>query len=265
MLYFPQLSSGAAGQFPIVKRRQTRTIINSHLDGSIVKLADPVSANTEWELALSGLTTQEWNAIETLFQATEGRMATFTYLDPTDNLLKWSESLTNTAWIKGAMIQLTEGIADPAGASRATRVTNAGQTEQRIQQAISAPSWFQYCFSVYVRSQQELGITLFRSTTTYTESKLHKVGPQWNRLVSPGKLHTPEETINFGIEIGAGVTIEVFGPSVEAQPGASTYKKTSARSGIYPTARFQEDTLAVVTEGPDLHSSVMRIVGKAGG
>ena len=44
-----------------------------------------------WELHASGMTLAEWNAIEALFEATSGMWQTFTFLDPTGNLLAQSE------------------------------------------------------------------------------------------------------------------------------------------------------------------------------
>ena len=41
MLYFPQLSTGAVGQYPIQKRRLTRTVVNEAFDGARFKLACP--------------------------------------------------------------------------------------------------------------------------------------------------------------------------------------------------------------------------------
>ena len=40
MSFYPQLITGALSQFPITKRRQTRTVINRLADGSSVRLVD---------------------------------------------------------------------------------------------------------------------------------------------------------------------------------------------------------------------------------
>jgi len=41
MLVYPQLESGALSQFPVLKTRTTRTVVNRAADGSTVRLAEP--------------------------------------------------------------------------------------------------------------------------------------------------------------------------------------------------------------------------------
>ena len=91
MLYFPQLTTAAVSQFPGVRRLIHRTVVNRQADGREWKLADPGAQAMEWELELRGLTDTEAEAIQALFDATEGRRETFTFLDPFDNVLRWSE------------------------------------------------------------------------------------------------------------------------------------------------------------------------------
>ena len=88
---FPQLVTGASALYPVTKSSIQRTVVNTLGDGSTVVFADPDAAAMAWELHASGLTLAEWNAIEALFQATSGMWQTFTFLDPTGNLLLQSE------------------------------------------------------------------------------------------------------------------------------------------------------------------------------
>src|ERR1035438_5577252 len=75
MFYFPQLSSGATGQFPITRQRTARTVVNQSWQGYQVKLADPAAAITDWHLSFAEMSDQELAALEALFQAVEGRQA----------------------------------------------------------------------------------------------------------------------------------------------------------------------------------------------
>jgi hypothetical protein len=59
MPYFPQLSSGATGQYPVQKRRTERTIINQLPDGHTVKFADAGAEQVEWQLTFQDLTDSE--------------------------------------------------------------------------------------------------------------------------------------------------------------------------------------------------------------
>ena len=106
----------------------------------------------QWQMQLSGLAQEEWAAVDALFEAVEGRLGAFVFLDPFGNLLKWSESLDASVWTKDAGIQLSSGVADPFGSVRATRLTNAGGGEQGIRQTVNVPGSFQYCLSVWARS-----------------------------------------------------------------------------------------------------------------
>src|ERR1700686_1192278 len=134
MLVFPQLVTGASAQYPVTRQRVARTAANTLGDGRRVIYADPRAATTEWELRATGLTAAEWNAIEAVFQAASGQLLTFTFLDPAGNLLARSEELGASAWTNGALIQLTTGIDDPLGTTRATRAVNAGQAAQAVAQ-----------------------------------------------------------------------------------------------------------------------------------
>ena len=124
MLYFPQLPSGATSHYPIQKRRTQRTIVNDCLDGREIRLADPGAATVEWNLGYEALADTELAALEQFFQSVEGSLNSFTFLDPTANLLLWSESFGNAAWVTSPSLQLTPNIADALGGTNATRVTN---------------------------------------------------------------------------------------------------------------------------------------------
>lgn len=259
MLYFPQLVSGATGQFPGTGRVLRRTVVNEAADGSTVKLADPMASAQEWRLALAGLTDAEWNAIETLFEAVEGRLGWFTFLDPFDNLLSWSEDPTAAVWIKGAGLAVTVGIADPLGGTGAARITNQGGSAASIQQAVNGPGWYRYCLSVWARSAAPAGITLFHSTQTKSASQGFAIGPVWKRLEYGASLAATEEALNFGATIEAGGAVELFGFQAEAQMGASKYKKTTGRSGVHANASFLDDTLTRTGDGVEDNSCQLLI------
>jgi hypothetical protein len=266
MLCFPQLSTGSAAQYPIVRRRRTRSIVNETPGGGRVTFSDSAAESLEWELALSGLTTQEWMVIEDLFEACGGRASDFLFLDPLDNLLGWSEDLEAAAWAAGPMLERVAGRPDPLGATRATRLVNTGQAPQRLSQTLSAPGGFQYCLSVRVRSAVPGVAKLVLATTGGEELRIVETGPEWREVWMTGKLSGPEggptgETITGGVELAPGASVDVFGMQLEAQTGPSAYKKTAGRGGVYPFARFSEDLLWSKTEGIDSHSTVIRITG----
>jgi len=152
MLVFPQLTTGASALYPVVRKSVTRTVANSLGDGSAVVYADPDTGSREWELRASGLTLEEWTAIEALFQTASGRIATFTFLDPAGNLLLRSEEFGEPEWDNGALVHLTTGINDPLGTTRATQVVNAGSAIGAVVQTLTVPGNFRYVLSVWAKA-----------------------------------------------------------------------------------------------------------------
>ena len=259
MPYFPHLTSGAVAQFPGNKQVLRRTVVNEAADGNTVKLADPAANTVQWTLKYSGLTDAEWNAIETLFEAVEGQLQSFTFLDPFDNLASWSEDPTQAAWIKGSGLAVTLGLADPLGGTGAASVVNQGSSGANIQQSINAPGGYQYCMSVWAQSAAAALITLFQNTATKSASQGFTIGPVWTRLEYGANLGAPEDAVNFGVTVEGGSAVELFGFQVEAQVGASKYRKTTEGNGVYASAWFLDDTLTRTTNGLEDNSCTLRI------
>ncbi len=254
MEWFPQLTPGAVAQFPAAKRAIQRTVVNEMRDGRAVKLSDPDGYGSLWRLELRGLTDAERDAVLALFQACEGRRGTFGFLDPFGNLIKWSEDLNGQAWEKGSEIWLTPGVADPFGGTLATRIANTGSVVESLEQPLQAPAWYRYSLSVWARSAGETELTLYGRTAASTGSAPFRIGTSWERLVHSFELTGPEETVTAGVSLAAGANVEVFGFQLEAQAGASKYKRTTARSGVQLNACFDADSLVLTTDAPGRHS-----------
>lgn len=264
MLAFPQLTTGASGQYPLVKRRTTRTVVNTLADGTTVRYADAGGASVEWDLEVSGLNTGEWAAIEALFQAVQGRLGTFTFLDPTSNLLLNSEDFSKGSWVKDPLLQSMAGASDPLGTTRASMLINGGQAPQRITQTIQAPASYQYCLSVYARGTAVGNITLIRASGSQSASRVFTVATSWQRLVCSGSLGATGSQISFAVELPPGSAVQLFGLQAEAQIGASPYKMTAAQGGVYSNARFQDDRLLAIARGTDQNEGTIRIFSRSG-
>lgn len=257
MLVFPQLATGASALYPVLKKRRMRTVVNVLGDGSKDVVADDDAALVEWELHARGMTGAEWNAVDSLFQQVSGMWQTFTFLDPTGNLLTESETLSSAAWTKGALVQLTTGVADPLGTTRATTIVNAGSTADGIDQVLPVPGNFQYCLSAWVRSASGSSVTLVIGGSTSTVPS----SPVWNRVAlgaSGGS--SSASSVTFGLQLAAGGSVDVFGLQVEAQLAPSDYKVTGAAGGVYSEARFASDQLLVTAQGTDVYDAIIQIV-----
>lgn len=262
MRYFPQLSSGASAQFPMRKRRFTRTILNESLDGHRIKLADPDAVSLEWHLDFREMTDEELNTLQQFFQSMEGRLGNFCFLDPTANLLSRSEELNRSVWEKSTLLQITGEIEDPRGSSRASRIVNTSGSALQIRQTLSAPSWFEYCFSLYIRCQGSESVDLFHAADAAVIAASRNVTDNWKRILLSNRFQADGESITFGLEIQPGSSIEVFGMQVESQPAASSYKRSYAFGAVYPNARFRDDSITITTSGPNQHSCTVKILSE---
>ncbi len=260
MLVFPQLITGASALYPVKRTSIQRTVVNTLGDGSTVIFADPDAAANQWELHASGITLDEWNAIQALFVATSGMWQTFTFLDPTGNLLAQSEDFSATAWTNGALIQLTPGVTDPFGTTRATAAVNAGEASEGITQTLAVPANFHYCLSVWAQSAGGSSVTLTMGGAQQTFA----LGPGWSRISFSTNLGTTATSVTFGAQLAAGASVNLFGMQAEAQLAASDYKMTTTRGGVFLKARFGTDQLTVTAQGTDVFDAVIAIVDTEG-
>lgn len=253
MLFFPQLATGASCQYPFAKSRRVRTIQSASPSGTVVKMPDELAGYVEWDLQFRGLSDAEAASIQALFDSTGGRYKEFAFLDPSDNLLQWSEDFDHPVWERNALLVLTTGRPDGAGGSGATRIANISQAALRIEQRIDAPAWYEYAFSIFLRSDDPKAVRLTRSATDETQIAECLASTDWRRCVLAGHLTSSNESVRFGVEIPAGTALDIFACQVEGQPGASPYHRTRSRSGLYRRCRFGSDSLRITTQGQNDH------------
>lgn len=243
MRCFPQLA-----QYPVRRRRCQRTVVNECMDGHRVKLADAAGGRTKWRLTFRDLTDDEAGVLRSFFEESEGRLGSFTFLDPVDNLLRWSEKLDEAVWERGPLlsVQSLDG--------HIWQVANAGGAAQTIVQWLSVPADYYYCLGVWTRGTG--GVALLRGEERAAEA----AGEEWRRMVFAAQSQTAGEMVRFGVELEPGAAVELFGMQVEAQMGASAYKKTSSRGGVYEGARFDQDELRMTTVGVGRHECELKVV-----
>lgn len=251
MLAFPQLSSGAVSQLPLRREQAYRTLVNQALDGSEIRALDTDYLERQWELPLTALTEAEWQAIQALFAAVEGRLQTFLFLEPGANLLAWSETFTEAAWAKSG-VTVTEGIGDPLGGTAASELSGAGT----LSQTLSAPASFRYAASIWARTFQP-GASLELSDGAQPSSAAIDPSGQWRRYTLSTAFVSAAETVIF--RVNAPGTVDIYGAQLEAQPTASAYKKTLLQSGVHPAARFTADALPDQLTSPGEHAGTIRI------
>src|SRR5579864_380063 len=256
MLVFPQLVTGASALYPVKRTSIQRAVVNTLADGRTDVFADPSAAAAEWEFAAKGMTAAEWSAIEALFLATSGMWQTFTFLDPTGNLLEQSENFAAGAWTNGALIGLTTGIADPLGTTRATRALNSGSAAAAVAQTLNVPGNFHYSLSAWARTAGSSSVTL----TIGGFSQTFALTGTWQRVSISKNLGTTATSVTFGAQLAAGATVDLWAMQVEAQLAASDYKMTETRGGVYARARFGTDRITATAQSTDVFDATIRIV-----
>lgn len=214
----------------------------------------------QWRLRYSGLTDGERTSIETLFEGSQGQLNTFTLLDPTNNLLTWSEDWTQSIWTADPMLQVSGGFSDPMGGTDAMQITNTGQAIQQVIQNIAAPSWYEYAYSVYVMSTVTATVQLVVTAASETTLTPITTNATWTRVTWSGSLSVQEGEIGFGLQLPPGVQVQAFGAQVEAQPEAGVYKKTVNLSGVYVNTRFSSDQLTFSATAVNQNSCQVELI-----
>lgn len=260
MLFYPQLTTGAVSQFPVTRSTSMRTVANQLPSGYTIRMVDTGSQKVQWRLRYSDLTAGERTSLESLFEASEGQLNTFTFLDPTGNLLMWSEDWTQAVWTADPLLQVMGGVPDPLGGSDALQLTNTAPATQQIVQNTNGPSSFVYCYSVYVRSAAPATLQLVVTATGQTLLTPVTTGATWTRVTTSGSLSVEQEGIGFGLQLPAGMQVDAFGAQVEAQPGAGLYKRTIDLGGVYTSTRFSSDLLLVTATAPDQNSCEIGLI-----
>ena len=265
MLYYPQLLTGSISQYPVSRTSTRRTITNTLPDGTNIRTSDDGAAEVGWDLTYSHLTDAEAGAIETLFESVCGTWQTFTFLDPTDNLLIWSEDLSQSAWEKDPLVSLVPGAQDPRGGTAGSVVTNTAQASQQVWQRLAVPGWYQYCLSAYVLAAQATPFELYATNGSDEFHTDYVASTSWTRVSFPVELNSHVDGLDAGIRLAAGQSVTLFGLQLEAQLGAGGYKKTRDRGGVYPQARFNQDVLQTASTYINQNSCSVKILSNTAG
>jgi Conserved hypothetical protein 2217 (DUF2460) len=236
---YPQLT-----QFPVVKRRRMRTVVNRSADGRTVRLADLPGETTEWQLQYAELSDDEAATLRNFFAAAEGTLNGFTFLDPTANLLAWSGKLDEAVWLKGPLLTVSGGPTE-------WHLSNTGGGAQSITQTIAGPAGYVYCVSAEVRGTAGTVLTMLAGSLRAART----LAADWKRIAFSGTA----DAATFGLELAAGAAVDVRGIQLEAQAGASTYRE-STTGGVYEGARFRDDALEIVATGVNRHSCTVNVI-----
>jgi hypothetical protein len=257
MSFYPQLGNGAITQFPFSRTRKWRGITNQLEGGELITLPDSAGGEINWTLKYEDLSNTEVQTIAGLFASSQGQFGSFTFIDPMANLLGWSEDLTRSGWQTGPLA-LTSAVADPLGTGRASALANGSPGTLQLSQTLGISGDYIACFSAYIRAAGAGAITMQRDGI----QSVAAVGPQWRRVVVSGAGIAGSGQSTFSLAIPAGLTVQVFGLQVEAQPWPSVYHATGAASGIYEDTYFADDELTITSTAPGLSRASIQLISR---
>jgi hypothetical protein len=259
MLVFPQLSTGASVQYPLTKQFSQRSVQSAMEDGTIITLADSPANYLRWRIPFQDLSNQEIGLLTSFFVATQGELSPFLFLDPTANLLFWSEDFSQAAWVT-AGLTFDTAVADPLGTSRAVRAHNSTATDLTISQLTQIPGACQVCFSVYLRADTPTAATLTRTAVSNTQTLSLAVTDNWQRFYLAGVFPSSSDPSQFAITVPAGTALESFGPQLDAQVTPSTYIISSGQhNNVYANARFDMKQIDATSTGPNRNACVVYV------
>ncbi len=257
MLVFPQLSTGAAAQYPIRCQLSQRTIQCAMEDGTTISLADRAANYLRWRIAFQDLSDDETRALCSFFAATQGNLLPFLFLDPTANLLLCSEDYSQQVWNNGGLT-FDVAIVDPLGGTHAARAHNDAARDLTISQLTQVPGLAQVCFSVYLRAAAASTVLLTRTAGTQSQVAQAAVSDTWQRFYLSGSLPGVCDVSQFAITVAAGTSLELFGPQLDAQMTPSTYITAGGgNSGVYANARFDIKQLDAIVTGLNRNACVV--------
>lgn len=254
MTWFPQTAAGSV-QLPLRRRLVWRSITNRFENGERCELSDPAAGRIEWSLTYKDLSSEEADSLSTFFRNARGAFATFAFVDPTANLLGWSEDFSRPDWDR-QLLNAT-AVAGPVSGSLAARFANNAGATQSLCQSLALPGSYTTCFSAWLRSDVPSTATLRRGNLTQSITTT----PTWRRFFISGKV-PGEEAATFAIEVDAGQSLDVWGPQVETSPYPSRYVPTTTAAGIYERTSFAGDDFALTATGPGRFATDITLVSR---
>jgi hypothetical protein len=267
VVLFPVIhSNGGRAQYPNAVTfehltNQVNLPCNSHI--AFGWRAEPLARYT---LNLKNLTDSEVSTLETFFASQNGRFGQFAYVDPTGNLLQYSDDYTQATWIKACTVGAS--VADPAGGTSATVLSGDGSGNSSLTQVVTIDPTVAgsvACFSVYLKAVTAAGafnVYLTDGATTTNQACVLTLG-KWTRVSVPWTFGT-SGAVTVGLGGSSSWTgtnqIAVFGPMLCMTAGAAPYLRTPGFAALRIYCRFDQDALDIQYNGSNQTDVTVKIV-----
>jgi len=219
----------------------------------------PTGPLSRFAVAYSNITDAEINTLYSFFQSVKGSYGSFAFLDPSGNLLQYSELFSNAYWTKTSSI--TPGQPDPLGYGNRASTATAGYIEAVVGPSAGGMSGFVLCASIYVKpAANNTTVTLgFIDNTTsiqYTKATVLNAGG-YSRLFYTLLVPTNNQFLFY---CNFGGTCNIFGAQVGPQKGEGAYVLTPGNYGYHANCRFDVDEFVTTSIGPNQNQLSLPIV-----
>ena len=172
-----------------------------------------------------------------------------------------ARSSATRQWDNSPLIQLTPGVSDPLGTTRATQVVNAGSAAGAIAQTLAVPGNFRYTLSVWAKTTAGIERNSIRNhdgrerDAEYRADEPVAAGFAGGR---PGIEHGQR-----GVRGGAGCGRNRWtcsGCRWRRSEACRTTRRPMGAAGYMRRPGFAEDELTVTAKGTDVFDAVIGIV-----
>ena len=234
------------GSFPISREERFLTRRNRLPDATEYRSPEQIAPLYHWQLDLAQRTAAEVQELEAQFLALGGQYESFVFLDPLENLLKWSEDFGQAAWLKSdpGNLAIVPNRSDPFGGNAAQLLLNTGLVVNSVSQELAAPAaGLQLTGSVWLKAGGPIAVPLSLGDgagESYTGTAA--AGAAWQRHWLTAKFSDIGQgtKIVFQFQLPADSNVDVFGAQLVALPSPAPYTRTTLVSGFHPHCRFAD-------------------------
>ncbi len=259
MRFFPTILAGNIIQYPAKRRLTQRTVQNVTPSGTTYRSLDGSAAHWQWDLGFQDITALQRQQLDSLFDECRGRLHSFLFLDPFQNLVRHSAAFHEAVWERDASVVVTANQHDPFGGNRAYRLSNPSGTSGTLKQRLDIPAWATYTASCWLRASAPVTAELLVHPADTTVGHGITLSSVWQRHHITTTHASALEELHAGLKLPANTEIFAFGFQLEQYSAVSEYKNTNAESGIHANCRFVHDEIRWLTSGVDHHSARIRI------
>jgi len=264
-IYFPQLNSnGVITQLPYETSAAFRTTFSEVATGKRHAYSQFATPVFRFKLHYRSIPDSELTTLENFFNAREGRLGEFAFLDPAANLVTRSEDFADALWVK-TLVTAGASVTDPFGGALAKSLAAAAGDAFMVNTVLpdaAGADAFVLCGSVWARALsagQNIAIGFLNNLDVLLSQTTWAL-PQnaWKRVHHTITLATPAPAA-VKLRIGGGstwnnTTIEMFGAQAVPSMGPGAYAKTPGNPGLHGKCRFEADEFAVRYLGPNQNS-----------